>query len=355
MAKTRLKTVAMAAFIAVALVSFASAQGPRNGTSGASYLLIPQGARYLSGGGATANAVGIDAIYWNPAGLARAEAGVSAIFSRRNYIADIGIDYFGAAVKFGRLGSVGIAARIFDIGEIDVTDIYFPDGTGEKFTPNFFAVALGYSKLISDRTSIGLNVNLLNEGFTGVVATGMTLDAGVQYSSFLNIPGLAIGVALKNFGTPMRYGGSRMWVEAAVSGSDRETEWYKITPGAFDMPFVMDIGLTYRLNLGMGHLDIGGTFENNHSAQDEIRLLGEFTFGELASVRFANMSATSVSDNDNTPDVDESEIENIWASYSFGATLNLKQFTGLGLSIDYAFIATKFFDDNQIFALRLDL
>ena len=355
MANKRLKTVAMATIIAVALVSFASAQGPRNGTSGASYLLIPQGARYLSGGGATANAVGIDAIYWNPAGLARAESGVSAILSRRSYIADIGINYFGAAVKFGRLGSIGLAARVFDIGEIDVTDIFYPDGTGEKFTPNFFAVAMSYSKLISDRTSIGMNVNLLNEGFAGVSASGITLDAGVQYSSFLNVPGLAIGVALKNFGTPMQYGGSKLWVGASVAGSDRETEWDKVTATSFDMPFVMDIGLTYRLNLGAGNLDLGATFGNNHSAQDEYRLFGEFSLGELASVRFGNLMAAEVPDNDNTPDFDESEIESIWASYSFGATLNLKQFTGVGLSIDYGFIATKFFDDNQVFALRLDL
>jgi hypothetical protein len=325
--KTRLKTVAMAAFIAVALVSFASAQGPRNGTSGASYLLVPQGARYLSGGGATANAVGVDAIYWNPAGLARTEAGVNAIFARRSYIADIGIN---------------------------VTDVFHPDGTGEKFTPNFFVVAMSYSNLISDRTSIGLNVNLLNEGFAGVGATGMTIDAGVQYSSFLNVPGLAIGVALKNFGSPMQYGGSKLWTQAAVAGSDRESEWYKIEPAFFDMPFVMDIGLSYRMDLGPGQLVLGGTFENNHSAQDEVRLLGEFNLGDLASFRFANMTATAVSDDDNTPDNDESEIENIWATYSFGASLNLKQFTGVGLSLDYAFIATKYFADNQVFALRFE-
>ncbi|GAF83423.1 unnamed protein product, partial [marine sediment metagenome] len=126
--------------------------------------------------------------------------------------------------------------------------------------------------------------------------------------------------------------------------------------GAADMPFVMDMGASYRLNLaGLGSLDVGATFENNHSAQDEYRLFSEFNFGNLASVRFANIIATEVVDDDKTPEIDESDIENIFASYSFGASLNLKQFTGIDLSIDYGFIATKFFNDNQIFALRFGI
>ena len=356
MARLSFKTVAAATLVTVVLASFATAQGPQNGTTGASHLLISQSARYLSGGGAAANAVGIDAIYWNPAGLARSETNVNAIFARRSYIADIGINYFGAAMKLGRIGSIGLTARSFDIGEIDVTDVFHPDGTGEKYIPTVLVVGLTYSKLISDRTSLGLNINLLNESFSGVSGSGFTLDAGVQYSSFLNIPGLSIGVALKNFGTAMRYDGSRLWVDANVLGSDRQSEWYKVTAGAADMPFVMDMGASYRVNLGgVGSLDVGATFENNHSAQDEYRLFGEFNFGNLASVRFANITSTEVLDDDKTVDIDESDIENIFADYSFGASLNLKQFTGIDLSIDYAFIATKFFNDNQILSLRFGI
>ena len=93
-----MKAMRRAFIMGIVITSFASGQGARNGTSGASQLMVPQGARYLSGGGATANAVGIDAIFWNPAGLARSESNVSAIFSRRNYIADIGVNFFGAGV-----------------------------------------------------------------------------------------------------------------------------------------------------------------------------------------------------------------------------------------------------------------
>ncbi len=349
-----MKAIRSALIMGVVITSFVSGQGARNGTSGASQLMIPQGARYLSGGGATANAVGIDAIFWNPAGLARAESNVSAIFSRRSYIADIGINFFGAGVKLGRFGSLAVAARSFDIGEIPITTVFSPDGTGEKFEPAIFVVGATYSKILTDRTSLGVSVNLVNEGFARVNASTITVDAGVQYYNFLNIPGLAIGVALKNFGVPMTYDGSALWVEGLVTGSNRQTEWYKVEAAAFDMPLVMDIGTSYRLDLGANSLDLGFTFENNNAAQNEYRMLVQYNLGSLASVRFANLTSAAVEDDEATT-IDEGLLENIFASYSFGATLNLKPLTGIGLSIDYGFIATKFFNDNQIFALRLDL
>lgn len=344
--------------LAVVMTSFVWGQGARNGTAGASQLLIPQGARYLSGGGATANALGMDAVYWNPAGLSRAETNVSAIFSRRSYIADIGINFMGVGLKMGGFGSLAVSARTFDIGEIEVTDVFNPDGTGQIFEPSVFVIGATYSRLLTDRTSIGLNLNYLNESFTGIGATGITIDAGIQYHTFLNVPGLSIGVVLKNFGPTMAYGGPGLWVEAAVTGSDRATEWYKVEAAAFDMPFAMDIGASYRMNLGPGSLDLGMTFENNSSAQDEYRMLAQFNIGNVASVRFANMMAAKASEEiqvDIGGEIEQVELINIFASYSFGASLNLKPLTGIGVSIDYAFIATEFFNDNQVFALRLDL
>jgi hypothetical protein len=47
--------------VLLVLASLVMAQGARNGTEGASHLLIPQGARYLSGGGAAATVDGMEA------------------------------------------------------------------------------------------------------------------------------------------------------------------------------------------------------------------------------------------------------------------------------------------------------
>ena len=66
-----------------------NAGGMRNGTAAASQLLIPQGAAYLTGGGAVATATGVGATYWNPAGVARMANSLETTFSNRTYIADM--------------------------------------------------------------------------------------------------------------------------------------------------------------------------------------------------------------------------------------------------------------------------
>ena len=55
----------------------------RRGTSGANELLIPVGSAATALGGANQALVyGVDAIYWNPAGIARSSANSEMMFSR---------------------------------------------------------------------------------------------------------------------------------------------------------------------------------------------------------------------------------------------------------------------------------
>jgi hypothetical protein len=331
------------------LVSLALSQGARNGTEAASQLLIHQGARYLSGGGSVATVDGIESAYWNPAGLAKGQ-GMTAIFSNRSYLAGMNVNFFGVGLNVGKLGAFGLTGRMLDVGDINVTDIYHPDGTGEILTPSYFVVGLSYAKRLSDRTGMGFSINYINEGFGRVNATGVTVDAGVQYENFLDLEGLDVGVALRNFGSPMRYGGQGLWVNAQASGSSRQTDWYKVEAGQFDMPFIMDIGAAYNV----AGVQLGATYEVNHFSQDKIKLMAEYGFEDIAAVRVGYlMDVEDAKDDKDTPDIDESAmLENIFAGPSFGASLNLLKLIGLDLSIDYAMFMTEYFDDNHVISLR---
>ena len=78
----------------VALGSILVAQSSRMGSASSTQLLVVPSAKHLSGGGAVASAQGMDAIFWNPAGLAASENNIDAIFSNRQYIADISNSFF---------------------------------------------------------------------------------------------------------------------------------------------------------------------------------------------------------------------------------------------------------------------
>ena len=151
-----MKKIILTIIPAFLLSSMLFGQGSRMGTASSTQLQVVQGARYLSGGGAAAHAVGMDAAYWNPAGLSRSEDGVDAIFSNRQYIADITNNFFGVATSFGEY-KMGVNVRTFNIGEINETTVYFPDGTGQVFTPNFSILGATLARKLTENTSVGLN------------------------------------------------------------------------------------------------------------------------------------------------------------------------------------------------------
>ena len=67
---------------------------------------------------------------------------------------------------------MGITARTWDIGDINITDEFNPDGTGGQFSPSIFVIGMSYSRKLTDRTNVGFGVNYLNESFERVGATG---------------------------------------------------------------------------------------------------------------------------------------------------------------------------------------
>src|ERR1051326_5723690 len=114
---------ALGLFVLILVVASLGYAGGTNraGTNAAPELLIPVGARDIAMGGASvATSAGIDAIYWNPAGLARSTFGASAMFSHMSYIADIPVNYFAVGATFEGFGSLGFSLKSIGIGDIAV-------------------------------------------------------------------------------------------------------------------------------------------------------------------------------------------------------------------------------------------
>lgn len=330
--------------------------GMRNGTSSASQLLIPQGAAYLSGGGAVANATGVGATYWNPAGVARGASNLETTFSNRSHFADMSVMFAGAAFKVGSSNALGVSIRSVNIGDIPVTTVFAPDGTGEIFTPTNFTAGLTFSRMMSAKTSMGVTVNTTSEGFKRVSGNALTIDAGVQYSDFLDISGLDIGVAVRNFGRPMRYEGSGLLVKAVEVGSDRLTQFYKLEPGEADVPMLFELGASYDVMPGV---NVAGSYESNNFEQDKLKLMGSYSLPGLLTVRggfVAETESVERSDDTRTTTVDETKmkIENLYTGASFGGTVYLQKYLGINASIDYAYLPSgEWFDASSVFTLNV--
>lgn len=324
--------------------TFGSGQN-RAGTAGAPELRIPVGARYLAmGGSPIASVTGLEAIYWNPAGVDFNPASTSALFSYRSYIADMNMNFVALSGRMGDLGSIGISFRSLNIGDINVTTMDQPDGTGQIFSPTYFVLGLTYSKQLTDRIGVGANFNLINESIDRVSATTFSFDIGVQYKDVLEVKGLALGVVVKNLGAPIEYSGNGLYIQAENADADRGPTYYQIDAASAELPSELSIGLSYEKKFDEENsLTVSGAFQNNNYSYDDYKIGLEYSFKHILYVRGGYVFSPQSTD----------ETPNIFQDYTLGVGLNLKEFSGIDLSVDYAFVPVKYFDSNHVFALSL--
>lgn len=358
-----MKKQIVSSLVIIVLSSLLIGQNSRMGSASSTQLLIVPSAKHLSGGGAVATATGMDATFWNPAGLAMSENNIDLIFSNRQYFADMDNNFFGVATSIGD-NKLGINVRTFNIGDINETTVFYPDGTGQVFTPNFSIVGATLSRKLAENTSVGVNANLIRESFGRVSATGFAYDLGVQYRGLLGMEGLDIGFALKNFGSPMKYDGQGLGVFAEPSDADRPSEYYKVDAASFDLPFTFDMGLSYNI---MGAV-LGATYTSNYYSTDEVKLSGSYTLEGLGSVglgfqfsssaqEYLEKTEETVNTADGTTTVTAEQAvdwyENPSDGVSFGASIDMSRFVGMNLHVDYTMLPMGDFGTNSVFALRI--
>jgi hypothetical protein len=330
----------------LATVNIFAEGGKRTGTAGASELLIPVGPRGIAMGESNLVAVsGIEALYWNPAGVSHMQNSADVLFSHMSYIADIGVEYGAVAANFEGFGVVALSIKSLSIGDIPVTTTINPDGTGETFSPSMVTAGLSYSRMLTDAISVGLTANLVSERIADVSATGVAFDFGIIYQNLGDIDGLNIGVVLKNLGTEMKFDGSGLYQFGQINGVNRPPTFYKVDAAAFEMPFNFQLAAGYKPVIDeMNSLQFTGTYMNNNFSADEYKLGGEYGYNNLFFLRAGYQFA---------PNAGESFGENNYIyGLTAGAGINY-EVEGFSVKVDYAFRDTKFFDGNHIFALTL--
>ncbi len=181
------------------------------GTQGAPELLLPIGARTLGmGQAATAAATGSDALWWNPALIARGPR-EAALQLTQTLATQSGADAgFAFIYSVPRIGSLGLSLRYINEGEQAGTDSLGDGAQTGTFFPLVTIAAATFAAPFGDRLALGLTAKLyrLTSPCTGVCsnapAAGTSpetgaLDLGAQYF-VKSDSALALGVAVRNIG-----------------------------------------------------------------------------------------------------------------------------------------------------------
>lgn len=315
----------------------------RKGTTGADQLLVPVGARGIATGEAfLSNVTGLEAIYYNPAGFAHTN-GSEAMFSYMSYIADINVSYFAIGTNLGDLGSFAFSIKTFDIGDIPVTTFDAPDGDGSTYSPGFLTAGITYSKVITDRVSVGVNGKVISETILDANATGFAVDFGVQYRFNNN---LTLGAAVKNIGTNMVYSGSNLQYRTGIPGTlpGSKEGTFEVVAEPFQIPSYFELALGYAYDINeQNMLQIASTFRNNNALEDQMKFGLEYGFAQTFFLR-AGYDLLLENSNQNT------------FGFTAGAGVNYQLSDGIRVVLDYAFREVKEFPTaNHIFTVKLGL
>jgi hypothetical protein len=316
----------------------------RRGTAGAEHLLVPLTARATSLGTTLTSGIagisGLEALDANPAGLTL-NGGTNAIFSRMEYVADIGVNYFGLAQRFGS-SNLALTLSSWDFGDIPLQTEDSPDISDVTWTAQYTTFALAFAREFTDRISAGVNVKMVSETIDDVSATGVAFDAGMTYA--VGESGLRFGVSLKNFGPDRNYSGTGLvrFVQLSEQIPDAQPQAVQLEGARYELPSLLNFGVAYSRPLGEAMaVTVLGNFRSNSFSQDQYAGALELGFKEILFVRGGYEFQS---------DMDQT----FWNGTNLGAGLVVPLGSN-GLEIDYAYRSTEFFDAVHMWTVGITL
>lgn len=239
-----MKRITLAVVLLFLISSLSYAAFSKLGTAGAQFLKIGVDARGTAMAGAFSAVVDdASALYWNPASAAKIKSN-EILVSDVEWIADIRSNFVSYVKPMGLMGNMGFGLTLLTMGEMDVTDVYHPDGTGETFGANSIAATFNYSRNFTDKFAFGMNIKWVQENIWSMSANGLAFDFGTLYKPTF-VENLKLAFVMLNFGPEMVFKGGQLETEY------KEDDWYgkdqpaQIATSPYPLPMNFKIGIAY--------------------------------------------------------------------------------------------------------------
>jgi long-subunit fatty acid transport protein len=312
----------------------------KKGTTAAPFLTIGQSARAIGMGSAFVGAVNdVSSIYWNPAGLTKAE-GINVMFDHTMWIADIKYNYLAASYNLGDLGVIGFSFTGSDIGEMNVTTIAKPEGTGETFSATQAAFSIAYAIQLTDNFSIGFNPKFIYESIWRMDANAFAMDLGVQYITPFD--GAILAMSIANFGTSMKLLGNSNLVlhdlDPENSGNNGDIPAYLET-NSWALPLTFRVGVAYSpIKSEMHKLMLAVDAMHPSDNYESVNIGTEYAYNDFLFFRAGYKSLF---------------LNNSEESFSLGFGIKQLLVGNVSFKIDYAYQDFGRFSDIQKFSLTI--
>jgi hypothetical protein len=338
------------AFLAGATTPALAGSNGRKGTEGAPELVIAVGPRGEALGGAVVgDASGVEAMFWNPAGLGSLPR-TEAMFSHTQYFADLKLNYAAVASRVGDFGVLGFSAKVLSIGDVIVTTESAPEGTGEIAQPTFTVLGVSWAKQFTDRVLFGVTGNLVSEHIISQTATGAAFDFGVQYVTGWR--GLRLGMVMKNFGPGMTYSGPGGEASLLPPGQDQsgQPRIFNTESASFELPSFFTIGGCLDLySKPAQRVTLLGALQNNNFQGNAVRGGLEWGYRDLITLRGSYYGSFVGTTDPNTAQ-DESKFragDDLYTGFALGAGLKVRAGDVGRMGVDFTWrpVREGLFDD----------
>jgi len=213
-------------------------------TTAAQFLGIPVGPRAIAMGSAyVASHEDVTSIAWNPGSFVQANKS-EFLFSNTDWLVGTKFRWAGFMLNIDGENAVGLSLTQLDYGEEEVTTVTSPEGTGEMWSANDLAIAVSYSRKLTDRFSIGGSVKYISQQIWNETASSVGFDLGLLFITGFN--NMRLGMSMQNFGGDMTLDGrdllQRVDIDPADAGSNK-TLVGKLKTDAWPIPLLFRVGV----------------------------------------------------------------------------------------------------------------
>jgi len=182
-------------------------------TTAGNWLKLETGARGVGMAGAmVAAGTGVSAITYNPASIGFVK-GSELYYSKTNYLAGISHSSMAYGTQVTPTDFVAFHLFSFNSGKMDVTNAYFPDGTGEEFDVTGLSIRGTYAKILTDRLKFGVSIKYIRETIYTTAMQTFAIDLGSNFDT--GIYGIILGMSVSNFGPDVQFSGEGLEQQVA--------------------------------------------------------------------------------------------------------------------------------------------
>ena len=347
-----IKVTAVVALLGISFNQSFSGNPQRAGQAGASELLINPWARTSGWAGANISGVrGLESVYSNVAGLAFTQK-TELIFSNTQWLkmgdeSVSNISTFGFSQKIGESGVLGLSVMSMDFGDIEITTVELPDGGIGTYSPKLMNMSLSYAKIFSNSIYGGATVKIISEQISNVDATGIALDAGIQYITGPK-DNVKFGISLKNVGPRMSFSGDGLSFRGIVGDDDDYKMAVEQRSSELELPALLNIGLSYDLNFQSHRITGAGTFTSNSFQKDQYRLGGEYSYREMVMFRIGYTYEEGI----RTPSTRTTALRGPSAGFTIELPMGAN---GSTFGLDYSYRHTDPFEGSHTIGARINL